>query len=370
MNAQHTAPENKQILLKQFSTETLNEADQFDYWSQLVKNFADIDPLHPAKQGFRARAKAVDFKSFSLVAWKLDAILFRHTATHIGRSGLDHWILSFVRRGRILGEKNADVVQEHPGDLTVKSFASPFSGRMMTKDLVSVYLPRDGYPGISNALDSLENKPICGPLSSLLKDFISTIENSADGWTAKQADVLARSFSLLLHAAVDPTADRLAEADAAIRAGKFNVVRRFIQANLKSPKLNTEYICRSLKVSRRYLYYVLESHGGVARYIKSRRLEACLEALTDKSDQRLISTIAYEYGFTNSALFSRQFKQQYGITPRDAREGKQAVSAGSPGRTGAFTDWLLDMGTPLARQDRSGAAVCTDQNRQHDGIAV
>jgi|GEM_PF-1850667 len=351
-------PRTKRISLKRFSTESLHTEDQFDYWSQLVRNFADIDPLHSADTGFRAQAKAGDFKSFSLVSWKLDTMLFRHTANHIRRSDVDHWILSFVRQGRILGAQNADVVQEAAGDLTVKSFAAPFSGRMMTKDLVSVYLPRDDYPEVATALDSLTNQPVRGPLSSLLKDFISTIEKNADGWTAAQADVVARSFSLLLRAAVDPTADRAAEAGAVVSTGKRRIVRQFIQNNLKSSNLDIDYICKSLKFSRRYLYYLFERHGGVAKYIKSKRLEACFKALTDKADQRLISTIAYEYGFTNSALFSRQFKVQYGISPTDAREGKSSGSGGTAEQASVFTDWLLDGGTRPVRRDVFGAAAC------------
>jgi len=338
----HPAP--RQIMLKQFSTEKLDTADQFDYWAQLVRNFTDIDPLERRTGGFQAHAKAGEFGNFSLVSWNLDPLVYHHTDRHIAHSGADHWILSFVRQGQILGAQKDDVVQETAGDLTVKTLAAPFSGRLMTNDFISVYLHRDDFADIAPALDALANQPIRGSLSSLLKDCIAAIAGNANGWSEQQANGVVKAFSLLLRATVDPTTDRLAEAQAPIHAGKFNKIRAFIEQNLNFPNLTADYICGVLGVSRRYLYYLFETHGGVAKYIKSRRLDACYRALANGTDQRLVSSVAYAYGFTNTALFSRQFKAQFGISPRDAREGTVPSSGAGPAEQDHFIDWLLPGG--------------------------
>ena len=342
VNTTQSQRESVRVSRKAFSTACLEPALQFNAWAQLVRNFADVEPMHPVKQGFHGTADAIELPTFCVVSWKPDPVRFHHTEKHINQSGVDHWVLSFVRRGKILGEQKDETFQQAEGELAIKSFAVPYSGCLMTNDLVSVYLRRDDFSDISGLLDRMANRPIVGPLSCLLKDFISTIETSASNLSNEQANVLDKSFRLLLKAAVDPSPDRFAAAATPICAGKFNIARDFIEKNLKSPDLCAEQICQSLKISRRHLYYLFESSGGVAKYIKCRRLESCLRALTDRSDQRLVSTIAFEYGFTSTALFSRQFKAEFGFSPKDARDGPADEPVPNPGVDARFIDWLLN----------------------------
>ncbi|PRD40354.1 hypothetical protein C5748_27485, partial [Phyllobacterium phragmitis] len=140
---------------------------------------------------------------------------------------------------------------------------------------------------------------------------------------------------------VRQTPATLEAARAPITAIQFDRVRRFIAENLKSPDLTPDTICARLGLSRRNLYYLFEKHGGVATFIKNRRLAACQHALTKSSERELISSIAYEYGFTNPSAFSRQFQARYGFSPSEVRSayvnGPNAhVAAGS-----TFVDWLM-----------------------------
>lgn len=58
----------------------------------------------------------------------------------------------------------------------------------------------------------------------------------------------------------------------------------------------------------------------VSAWIKSRRLEACRRALCSPgaADTR-IREIAARHGFPHAPLFSREFAQRYGETPRECR---------------------------------------------------
>ncbi len=48
------------------------------------------------------------------------------------------------------------------------------------------------------------------------------------------------------------------------------------------------------------------------------RLEACRTQLSRERNRReSISEIAYRWGFSDQAQFSRHFKARFGITPRD-----------------------------------------------------
>jgi AraC-like DNA-binding protein len=94
-------------------------------------------------------------------------------------------------------------------------------------------------------------------------------------------------------------------------------------------------------MSRRQLYYLFERHGGVASFIRKRRLAACYNQLKEVTEKNAIGSIAYEYGFTNLSSFYRQFQAQYGLRPSEVRSAW--LSGHKPGTTKAatFAEWLL-----------------------------
>lgn len=130
---------------------------------------------------------------------------------------------------------------------------------------------------------------------------------------------MSDAFGHLIRAMVHQTPTTFEAARVPIAAAQFDRVRRFINKNLKSPDLTPETICASLGISRRQLYYLFERHGGVASFIRNRRLSGCYNALTRSTDRKLISSVASEYGFTNLPSFYRQFYARYGFNPSDAR---------------------------------------------------
>jgi AraC-like DNA-binding protein len=64
---------------------------------------------------------------------------------------------------------------------------------------------------------------------------------------------------------------------------------------------------------------LFEVHGGVALCIQRERLAAAHRALSDPADLRSISEIAESVGLFDPSSFSRMFRRNYGISPRDLR---------------------------------------------------
>jgi AraC-like DNA-binding protein len=64
----------------------------------------------------------------------------------------------------------------------------------------------------------------------------------------------------------------------------------------------------------------------LSRLIWQWRLEACHRDLVDpRLASRSVSDIAFSWGFNEAAHFSRSFKEQYGLTPREWRQQSVAV---------------------------------------------
>ena len=79
----------------------------------------------------------------------------------------------------------------------------------------------------------------------------------------------------------------------------------------------------------RHLYRLFEEQGdSVCRYIQRTRLQRSADDLANpilKTES--ITTIAYKWGFTDSAHFSRSFKKQFERSPKDYRSHSLAGPA-------------------------------------------
>ncbi len=94
-----------------------------------------------------------------------------------------------------------------------------------------------------------------------------------------------------------------------------------IEQQLANPELTVESLAASLSLSSRYLRGLFSRSEKISHYILRRRLEECANQLTNALLQNTsITSIAFKYGFNSTAHFSRTFRKQYGITPREYRK--------------------------------------------------
>ncbi|MBL1270339.1 MAG: transcriptional regulator FeaR [Halomonas sp.] len=101
----------------------------------------------------------------------------------------------------------------------------------------------------------------------------------------------------------------------------FNCVQQFIDQHLHEDDLSPERLAAAFHMSVRQLYRLFEPHGEtVCRYVQRRRLARCAEELASPMlAKRSITQIAYKWGFTDSAHFSRSFKREFATSPREYR---------------------------------------------------
>ncbi len=102
-------------------------------------------------------------------------------------------------------------------------------------------------------------------------------------------------------------------------------IKQIIDQNLRTPDLCVRDVAEQLGCSIRYIQRLFsEGDCTVSTYIRRQRLEGCKKQLADPAWlNHGITEIAFNWGFNSSAHFSRVFKEQYGINPREYR--KQAL---------------------------------------------
>lgn len=109
--------------------------------------------------------------------------------------------------------------------------------------------------------------------------------------------------------------------DGANRRTLLYQVKTYIEAHLGEPDLCPAMIAAAHHLSVRSLYKLFATAGDtVAGWIRQRRLEHIRHDLTSSAHASTsITRIALQWGFTDSAHFSRVFKTAYGSSPRDYR---------------------------------------------------
>ena len=74
-------------------------------------------------------------------------------------------------------------------------------------------------------------------------------------------------------------------------------------------------------VSQRYIQKLFESSGtSFVNYVRARRLERCRFELGHPEYRHLsVSDICFRWGFNDAGHFSRVFRSEFDITPREYR---------------------------------------------------
>jgi AraC-like DNA-binding protein len=105
------------------------------------------------------------------------------------------------------------------------------------------------------------------------------------------------------------------------RATHLHRICQSIETMLGDPNLSLSLVAESEKVSTRYLQKLFAEAGNTfIHYVRTRRLERCREDLLSPLHADLsISEICFRWGFNGSAHFSRVFRNEFGISPREYR---------------------------------------------------
>ena len=119
-----------------------------------------------------------------------------------------------------------------------------------------------------------------------------------------------------------------AVSDNAMDQAFFGKLFTVLEASVSDPEFDATRFARKLNMSLSSLHRKVKALTGEtpARLIWNMRLKKAAALLT--SSPRRITEIAFEVGYSNSNHFGRQFKQRYGMTPREYRAA--AASSDTP----------------------------------------
>jgi AraC family transcriptional regulator, positive regulator of tynA and feaB len=117
---------------------------------------------------------------------------------------------------------------------------------------------------------------------------------------------------------------------------KLDLAHQYILSHIDDPALSPDELAHALHMSRRKLYQIFrERQFTPSRYIRDVRLNAVAQALkSTRNAGRGIHEVALDYGFSDSASFSRVFKAAFGLSPRTWRRRERSEATSVAHRVG------------------------------------
>ncbi|WP_411818092.1 acetamidase/formamidase family protein [Hyphococcus sp. DH-69] len=303
-----------------FTTNAYPKQQRRDAWSFVLQRYSFM--LHSCDN--LLYGELASFKSSQDVQFIRIASTAQSIQLNLEDDTGSFWLI-LVQDGTVTARSEVSEFDVHAGDIIYGGVDVPVLLQSDGEHRMLVVLVPASFsslmPGINFDKDMspiAHETPIGRMMAGLLDSVAETIVDLTDDHIRPVETALPSFMSAtLMHNA--PVKERGGTAGA--KAALLERIYHSIEMRLGDPELNADMISKEHGLSTRYLQKLFEAAGdSVSQYIKNRRLERCrLDLRSPLHAQRSISEILFQWGFNDSATFSRSFREKYGMSPRDYR---------------------------------------------------
>jgi AraC-like DNA-binding protein len=340
-----TSPSDNDIPFFQVSTDEVSAQMAFAAFQQSVQDV------------FAISRRSDDDYQLDLIAWHLGTIMlgtFRSSALAFDRSpalvassGLDHFLIQLYVEGGFSGMAGDKPVTVEGGDIVIFDLAQTLQTQASDFSNITLLIPRAFFDPTSNRVDNLHGLvlPAGGAITGMLASYMIALAERITALGANEADVAAKStVALITNLLSAPNSQNFSTIT--VTPSPISRLTTEIDRRLRDPELDADTLASSLGMSRASLYRAFDSMGGIADYIRRRRLTIAAMALaTPENRRRKISEIAFECGFSSESAFNRAFKAAFGVPPSQARVHNNllwslADNGAYPNASADFVRWM------------------------------
>lgn len=318
-----------------FDSSGLPPRKAFALWQEQLDHLAEAR-LATDVEGFQVRSEAAILDRLVLGNTRNTTYLYDRSRFRVARDNVDHYMLHFFRKGRLICRKSGTGEAIKPGDMMLADLANPESVAIVDLDVVNIVIPRSTLAPLLSEPDANGLRHFSGDdiLVKLLYDHVSTLHAQSHHITVDQARALAPALLEMAAAAINGgiSDDTRRGVSSTLR----QAICRYVGVNALAAELTPERIASRFAISPRKLSYLFQTDGGIANYILSERLRLARLALMNPAQRgRTIAEIAQVHGFAHRTSFIRAFERTYGLTPSQQRalaaEGRGMDRAPLPG---------------------------------------
>ena len=324
--------------------------DHGPHWAKSWASFGDIERLGPEAAGEFTHLHD-DTGGSALSVYNLLKLSFvRRPELDLDRP-VDAIAVSLVVDGSMAIEVGGRVLNCQAGDGFLLDSGRDFRfvhDSLTTTCICTYWLPRLRLPvAAADLVQGLMLSATSLP-SAVLLSSLRVLAGRIDKMMPNELQDLTPGLAAMVTAAAQREAGPQIKWGRETRTSR---VLKFIESNLTSSELEPDRIAGQFGLSRASLYRLFEPLGGVASYIRVRRLERARAELTAKgSSSRSIALVGRKFGYPDAASFSRAFRAQFGLSPMQMVKAQAAPAAALPAasmpawpKTRTLADFLSDL---------------------------
>jgi AraC-like DNA-binding protein len=299
-----------------FTTDLLPASDRIDAWQWNAQQICGDCRIQLPKSSFHGVIEVRHVGGLHLTRFSTSPLSFwkqpSDTVSPDNRFCIVITQLDGVRRY----VQNGRSVLLSPGDTTLMDSGGPWSSSC-ANDCARLYL-RVPHWMMENRL-RLREIPIAQRISgtkgvgAMLSRMAQSLYEQAEWLQAEEGAAALDAYFQILWTCIgraEPDEPRTSHAQSRIQ--------KFIDDHLSDPGLAPAVIAAAADISVRHLHRLFANAGRtLGDSIRAGRLERCRNDLANpRLRNKTITEIAFSWGFSDSAHFSRSFRQQFGICPR------------------------------------------------------
>ncbi|HYC94164.1 MAG TPA: helix-turn-helix transcriptional regulator [Sphingomicrobium sp.] len=247
---------------------------------------------------------------------------------HDASRGADDFNLVWATRpAKLLLAQRGRELRGDDGTAAFFSGADRLSGTARTDfHFVNIRLQRSLLGSLLPRTDDLLMRPIPPHTEALklLNTYVGFLRKDGEPGCTELAHAVSLHIADLVALAVGTTRDASERAAGrGLRAARAASVKAWMLERISDPGLSISAVAATHRISPRYVQMLFEDEGtSFSCWLRAGRLTLARRRLADPAHaHRSIASIAYDCGFSDLSWFNHAFRQAFGETPSDVRQG-------------------------------------------------
>lgn len=309
------------------STKGLPSAARAGHWNAVIAEA--YFPLHLTFRdaaAFDGKLALQSLGDVSLSRLQTEPVQYERHPRHIAGTSEEQYLITIPRQSPVAFRQMGRDLRCDPGSFIIERGDAPY--RFSYEAANDLCVLKVAKPILANRLHNPDR--FCAQvfngregMGGLFTTMAQQVQTLAPDDAAAGA-LLGRQMIELLAMAVDRNAETSEVAQSAVRAAHLKRAAEAIRRNLSNPDLSPDLVAEACGISKRYLHEIFaDGNGTVSQHIREQRLIAARNLL-QLPNSGPMSDIAYRFGFSDQAQFSRLFKAMFGQTPSAYRLGQVA----------------------------------------------
>lgn len=336
-----------------FDTVHLTPNQRIDAYRANMSVIFDTHDFQTTDIDFGACLESYLIDDLLLVDCQTIAQTFTRSNAMIGKDGMDHFLIQLFLFGATIFDRAAKEMVCDSSALIVIDAARSWKAFNPDFRNLTIVIPRRLLRPLLWNEDGHHGRimyPAHNPFAEMLHWHILGLRRVIDRIDSRMAGFMVSS-SVNLAASALNYAWQMEHGSTECRVSPpqehamLFAVKNFIEANLKSASLGEGLLQKKFRLTKSTLHRLFAERGGVMNYIHERRLLQAFKHLSiPANSHKLVNQIASDTGFTNELTFIRDFKNRFGLSPRDLRqEGGGASLSAERERAEFWRTWMVSL---------------------------